>query len=130
MDILAHLGDICDFIDEQLGLSDELVPTTAKDGTPGTASGDTKGGNVLVHCELGISRSPAIVIAYLMKRQRKGLDAALSTVNRERAVKPSENFREQLGLWETMGFQVWEDKERSVPKAAYQEYLDKRAGQG
>lgn len=129
MDILAHLGDICDFIDDQLGVSGELVQGMDRDEAAFVQTdADARQRRVLVHCELGISRSASIVIAYLMRSQRKSLGMALSAVNRARAVKPSDNFMEQLTVWEAVGFQVWEDGDGQVPKRAYLAYLDEKAG--
>jgi dual specificity phosphatase 12 len=54
-DILMHLNDACDWIDEALPRD-----SAKEDGT------DEKGG-VLVHCTQGISRSGAIVVAYCKK---------------------------------------------------------------
>lgn len=111
MDILAILPDICDFIERQL---EATVQSSAS--------------SVLVHCELGISRSPSIVIAYLMRKHRKSLESIMAVVNPQRKVKPSDNFMDQLKIWKAVGYEPWEDGgERQTPKAEYQAFLDRRA---
>ena len=52
---------VCDFIDESLSY-----------------------GGVLVHCEHGVSRSAASVIAYLMRQQHAPLAAVLADVQQKR----------------------------------------------
>jgi dual specificity MAP kinase phosphatase len=55
------------------------------------------GGRVLVHCQAGVSRSPTIVIAYLMARSQKRLNDAFSFVkDRRPIVAPNLNFMGQL----------------------------------
>jgi protein-tyrosine phosphatase len=57
----------------------------------------TSGNSILVHCMQGISRSPSIVIAYLMKCKKYNLTRALKTVKHRRPeVKPNQAFMEQL----------------------------------
>ncbi|KAI0783526.1 dual specificity phosphatase [Abortiporus biennis] len=52
-----------------------------------------RGVNVLVHCQQGVSRSAAIVIAYLMYAQNMTYDSAFELVKRKRAcVKPNSGF--------------------------------------
>lgn len=54
-------------------------------------------GRVLVHCQAGVSRSPTIVIAYLMARSQKTLADAFSFVKDRRSiVAPNLNFMGQL----------------------------------
>jgi dual specificity MAP kinase phosphatase len=54
-------------------------------------------GRVLVHCQAGVSRSPTIVIAYLMARCRKTLMEAFNFVKDQRhIVAPNINFMGQL----------------------------------
>ncbi|XP_021252886.1 dual specificity protein phosphatase 12 [Numida meleagris] len=62
------------------------------------------GGAVLVRCQAGVSRSVAVVTAYLMKTQGLGWEEAYATV---RAAKPdaevNPGFQRQLKLYEAMG---------------------------
>jgi dual specificity phosphatase 12 len=112
MDMLAHFGDICDFIEAQLA--------TVTSNALGTVEG-----SVLVHCQLGYSRSPTAVVAYLMRKRRKGLDVTLKLVNAGRGVRPLDSFLEQLRVWEATEYEVWEDEQRMKPKREYKEYLER-----
>ena len=58
-------------------------------------------GNVLIHCHAGISRSSAILIAYIMKTQKMSLDKVLELIRAKRdKVKPNDGFIEQLKEYE------------------------------
>lgn len=59
------------------------------------------GENVYVHCHAGISRSPAVVMAYLMKYHGMTRDEALGYVRQFRpAVHPNPGFTRMLGEFE------------------------------
>ncbi|KAG9261140.1 dual specificity protein phosphatase 5 [Astyanax mexicanus] len=74
-DISSHFQEAIDFIDEV----------------------KQEGGKVLVHCEAGISRSPTICMAYLMKKQRLRLEEAFEVVRQRRAIiSPNFSFMGQL----------------------------------
>lgn len=52
------------------------------------------GKKVLVHCQVGQSRSPSIIIAYLMKKNGISYDQAFSKVKEARAViRPNSSIR-------------------------------------
>lgn len=54
-------------------------------------------GKILVHCSAGISRSPTIVAAYLMKHRNMSLRAALGQIVRARPqASPNPGFLRQL----------------------------------
>ncbi|OBT65939.1 hypothetical protein VE03_03227 [Pseudogymnoascus sp. 23342-1-I1] len=141
-DMLVHLEGICNFIDRQLD-AEAGGPPRESEGE-GYASlfpaseqerlkkiGDeswTRGGmpRVLIHCEKGYSRSPMVLIAYLMRRRREGLDMVVQDVRGKRRMKPNDNFMEQLRVWESVEYEIWEDEGKTVPKEAYAEYLKGR----
>ncbi|XP_024315620.1 dual specificity protein phosphatase 1B isoform X1 [Brachypodium distachyon] len=74
-DLVKHFGECFNFIDE----------------------GISTGGNVLVHCFAGRSRSVTVVLAYLMKKHQVSLESALSLVRSKRPqASPNEGFMAQL----------------------------------
>jgi dual specificity phosphatase 12 len=108
-DLLVHLSRICDFIDAQ----------------------HDAGRRVLVHCIAGVSRSPTVVVAYLMRKWRKDLSKTIKYVMGKRnEVWPSPNFMEQLRVWEEVGYEVWGDADSGAkPKTAkgpYRAYLEQK----
>lgn len=57
----------------------------------------SKNGSVLVHGNAGISRSAALVIAYIMEKQNMTSAQAIRAVQRKRfCIFPNEGFRRQL----------------------------------
>jgi len=74
-DISSHFQEAFDFIDR------------VKQG----------GGKVLVHCEAGISRSPTICMAYLMRTRRLKLEEAFDVIRQQRTmISPNFSFMGQL----------------------------------
>ena len=58
-------------------------------------------GSVLVHCNAGISRSTTIILAFLMKEKKMGLNEALELVRIARPIaKPNPGFMKQLRTYE------------------------------
>ena len=58
-------------------------------------------GTVLAHCGHGQSRSPTLVISYLMKRYRMSCKTALKFVRKKHPLtEPNVGFVEQLGQYE------------------------------
>lgn len=81
---------------------------------------------ILIHCDLGISRSPTVIIAYLMRKLSMSQEDVLPFVQSKQKVKPSKNLMRQLQVWEEVGFQVWKEEDRIVPKPAYKAFLEDR----
>ncbi|KAL9271635.1 Dual specificity protein phosphatase 12-like protein [Drosera capensis] len=74
-----------------------------------------KQGAVLVHCFAGVSRSAAIITAYLMKSEGLSQEAALESLRQScEFVSPNDGFLEQLKMFEEMGFKV--DRSSSIYK--------------
>ncbi|CAK6950284.1 dual specificity protein phosphatase 26-like [Scomber scombrus] len=56
----------------------------------------SRGGKVLVHCHVGVSRSATLVLAYLMLKQNLTLVEAICAVKENRGVIPNRGFLRQL----------------------------------
>uniref|UniRef100_A0A3B4BG69 Dual specificity protein phosphatase n=1 Tax=Periophthalmus magnuspinnatus TaxID=409849 RepID=A0A3B4BG69_9GOBI len=56
----------------------------------------SKGGKVLVHCHVGVSRSATLVLAYLMVKQNLTLVEAICAIKENRGVIPNRGFLRQL----------------------------------
>lgn len=64
-------------------------------------------GVLLVHCYYGVSRSAAVVIAYLMQKYKISYEEAFEkTKQKRRFVGPNEGFQSQLKLYHTMGWKI------------------------
>ncbi|XP_076674977.1 dual specificity protein phosphatase 19 [Andrena cerasifolii] len=58
---------------------------------------ENRGENILVHCNAGVSRSPAIVISYLMTAEKLSYSEAHDKVKKVRnCIRPNEGFVKQL----------------------------------
>ncbi|KAI0065061.1 phosphatases II [Artomyces pyxidatus] len=78
-DLRPHLEDAVEYIDSAL----------------------RRGQNVLVHCQQGVSRSAAIVIAYLIRKRGMSYDTATAFVLKRRpCIKPNSGFVRCLKDWE------------------------------
>ena len=61
----------------------------------------TEGGSILVHCKMGLSRSPSFIIAFLIKYYGFTVDSAISFLKRKRPyVNINHGFIEQLHQYE------------------------------
>ncbi|GLC36185.1 hypothetical protein PLESTB_001371000 [Pleodorina starrii] len=88
VDIVAHLPQIFEYMD----------------------SAFSRGGVVLVHCMMGISRSASTCIAYLMWKKRLSFTQAAEQVYAARPfISPNPGFVLQLRIWERKGmdFRAW-----------------------
>lgn len=54
----------------------------------------------------GVSRSASVVIAYIMKKEKKTLKEALEFVKQNRQVRPNMGFHKQLEFFEAMNYQI------------------------
>ncbi|KAJ5155366.1 dual specificity phosphatase Yvh1 [Penicillium capsulatum] len=128
-DLLAYMSDICDLIDQMASpalSSLSALPFDHKyamDDQPHSSPSEA----ILIHCDLGISRSPTIIVAYLMRKLHISKVDVLNFVQSKQKVKPSPNLTRQLQVWEEVGYQIWEDEDRTVPKAPYKAFLEDRA---
>ncbi|XP_044046588.1 dual specificity protein phosphatase 5 [Siniperca chuatsi] len=83
----SHMADISSHFQEAIEFIDHVKQS---------------GGKVLVHCEAGISRSPTICMAYIMRTQQLRLDAAFDIIKQRRAViSPNFSFMGQLLQFES-----------------------------
>ncbi|KAG1365500.1 dual specificity protein phosphatase 12 [Cocos nucifera] len=83
-DLLDYLDVCLDFIDES-----------------------RKEGSALVHCFAGVSRSAAVITAYLMRTEQRSLEDALESLREScEFICPNDGFLDQLKLFEEMGFRV------------------------
>lgn len=58
-------------------------------------------GRVLVHCNMGVSRSSSLVLAYIMRYERMPLAKALEHVRSRRPIiRPNDGFMQQLKEYE------------------------------
>ena len=63
----------------------------------------SKGGIILIHCKLGISRSPSFVLAYLMKYYNFSFENSLKFLRKKRPqVNPNEGFMNYLDKYEKL----------------------------
>ncbi|KZT43811.1 phosphatases II [Sistotremastrum suecicum HHB10207 ss-3] len=87
-DLLIRLPEACNFIENAV----------------------SAGGKVLVHCVEGISRSPTVVCAYLMKTRGISTEEALDLVSQRRVqVEPNPGFLRQLHVFEKCHYNPTED---------------------
>ncbi|PWN90208.1 hypothetical protein FA10DRAFT_266696 [Acaromyces ingoldii] len=102
--ILVHLPQAIDFIDEALRQTWLDEGEGIEQGGQWATMGE---GTVMVHCQAGVSRSVAIVTAYLMKTRRLSLKEALALVQSRRSqAGPNAGFMHQLELYEAAGCHV------------------------
>ncbi|CAK91998.1 unnamed protein product (macronuclear) [Paramecium tetraurelia] len=89
-----------------------------------------KSTNVLVHCQMGISRSAVIVLAYLVKKELMGAREALEYVEKRRSIIfPNNGFLRQLGAFERQVFNDMineSNKKTASPKHVEREYKQQR----
>ena len=80
-DMFSYFASVCNFIDSARG----------------------EGGNVLVHCDQGISRSAALAAAYLMRcTKRPALDVLRRLKDQRPIIAPNKGFLSALIEWEQL----------------------------
>ncbi|KAJ5120381.1 dual specificity phosphatase Yvh1 [Penicillium bovifimosum] len=127
-DLLVYMSDICDFIDHMASPALSSLSSLPEHESDTNDEPSEAPEAILIHCDLGISRSPTIIVAYLMRKLCMQQADVLDFVQSKQRVKPSPNFTRQLQIWEEVGYQVWEDEDKTVPTAPYKAYLkDRRA---
>jgi len=89
--IAAHFDEVAIFIDSAL----------------------SGGGKVLVNCQMGMSRSPACVLAYLIIRHDMTMGEAIRQVRKHRLVRPNEGFIRQLS---ELDFRIRREREKEEGK--------------
>ena len=58
---------------------------------------------IFIHCAAGMSRSPTIVIAYIMWKKKLRLNEAIKFVKEKRSIiSPNDNFMNQLKIFEEL----------------------------
>jgi protein-tyrosine phosphatase len=93
----------------RLGLRDSssdapLLHAAFARGVEFIASALEEGGTVLVHCRAGISRSPTLAAAYLVRATRTPVDKVFSQMRRTRhVVDPNLTYSMALHEWEPHG---------------------------
>ena len=83
---------------------------------------DSSVNNIYIHCVMGISRSPTIVIGYLMYKKKMKYEEAYDFVrNKRNAISPNPGFQEQLKKFE----KILEDNNYILPDNLNQDKKDK-----
>ncbi|KAK3323993.1 protein-tyrosine phosphatase-like protein [Cercophora scortea] len=143
-DLLTRLPAICDWIDTQIHhwpTRSSTLPSPATQGIAGPSHGQSyrrstsipaRGKpaeqNVLVHCYNGTSRSATVVIAYLMRKDGRGLDWMQEFVECSRSIYPNASFLDQLRVWEQTKYQLfWLMPNPSAPLQPYYQPKDEYA---
>jgi len=93
------------------------------------------GEKALVHCVAGVSRSAAVVAAYLIKRNQEGrrpweVDGTYSYIRRRRKVVSSRKFGDQVQLWRDLGCRLDKEDDESGASATLQNVFGLNRCQG
>lgn len=105
-DLLSLLDGLCKWIDDAL-MRRRTVSEQESVVVGGEGAEERKMERVLVHCLQGVSRSGAVVVAYVMRRLRIGYAEALAIARKDRdVITPNMGFAQQLRLWGEMEYVV------------------------
>jgi len=78
----------------------------------------SEGGKILVHCNAGLSRSPAVVVAYVMESLRMPIKEAIQHVQSRRSyIHISEAIHNQLREFET----IYQNRGLAAPRAGWEQ---------
>lgn len=146
-DLLMLLEGVCAWIED--AISSEICSSTWPSGEIETGMRKTDEDTVenlgsdtvrplkpkvLIHCVQGISRSGAIVVAYLMRTRSLDYEFALANARAFRSViTPNSGFADQLRLWQQMGYSIFiaDQKERESTQSEIKpEYEAWRSNRG
>ncbi|KAF2195188.1 phosphatases II [Zopfia rhizophila CBS 207.26] len=121
-DVLMALEGLCAWIENAISSefgacgspSDETeisVKKTAEDDNTESLGSDAvapQKPRVLVHCLQGVSRSGAVIVAYLMRTRSLDYESALALARGSRSViTPNSGFADQLRLWQQTGYSIY-----------------------
>ncbi|XP_034247763.1 dual specificity protein phosphatase 19 [Thrips palmi] len=94
---LPEMSQLCYTFVPALDLPDEKIDFALATALPLIEETISKGGSVFVHCNAGVSRSPMVVIAFLMVHRGFTYSKANALVKEKRpAAKPNAGFVRQL----------------------------------
>jgi protein-tyrosine phosphatase len=80
----------------------------------------TRGGRVMIHCLLGVSRSTSLLLAYLMKHKNMSLNSAYDHVSARRSVvRPNPGFWRQLQEFEKKLINAYKSSSSSSNSGGY-----------
>ncbi|CAI6311361.1 unnamed protein product [Periconia digitata] len=128
-DLLVCLDGLCAWIAHALAASN--TADRSLDPLNGVQNhGEVKAprsSNVLVHCVMGVSRSGAIIVAYIMRALNLSYDDALALARMaRRRIAPNNGFAEQLRVWKELDYSVFEMVKEGVDVSVFlkREYDD------
>ena len=98
--IIPSRDDVNDALIDHFKECWRFIANAMSDLPPVGAPSDFTCGRILIHCREGISRSPTVLAAYLMREERLHSVEALQFIKRFRPIiDPNEGFREELHVW-------------------------------
>ena len=84
---------------EALDMSSYPLHKHFKESTDFIRRGLQSGKSVLVHCRMGISRSAALVVAFLIEAEKMDCKEAMKLVRSRREIFPNDGFMQQLAQY-------------------------------